>query len=74
MIQINYMGKPPHFDGTNFDYWKRKMCAFTRGMNKKIWDVIEHDFAVIDIADPTPREEEKLQWNDVAINLFYEAF
>jgi hypothetical protein len=54
------MGKPPHFDGTSYDYWKRKMSAHLKSINRKIWDVVENDFAVIDPTNPTVREEEKL--------------
>ncbi|XP_066361328.1 uncharacterized protein [Miscanthus floridulus] len=42
-------------------------------MNHKIWDVVENDFVVIDPTSPTPREEEKLQFNDIAINTLYDA-
>jgi len=67
------MGKPPHLDVTSYDYWKRKMCAHWKSINRKIWEVVEKDFAVLDPSSPTTREEEKLQHNDIAINLLYEA-
>ena len=35
---------------------------------------MEKDFAVIDPTNPTPREEEKLQFNDIALNTLYDAF
>jgi hypothetical protein len=66
------MGKPPHFDVTSYDYWKRKMCAHLKSINRKIWEVVE-DFAVLDPSSPTAREEEKLLHDDIAINLLYEA-
>ena len=67
------MGKPPHFNGTSYDYWKRKMCPHLKSINRMIWEVVEKDFAVLDPASSTAREEEKLQHNDIAINLLYEA-
>ena len=74
MAQINHMGKPPFFDGTSYNYWKRKMSTHLKSMNRKVWEVVEKDFAVIDPTNPTPREEEKLQFNDIALNTLYDAF
>jgi hypothetical protein len=48
------------FDGSSYDYWKRNMSAYVKSMNRKIWDVVENDFAVIDPTNSTAREEEKL--------------
>jgi hypothetical protein len=84
MAQINHTGKPPFFDGSSYDkppffdgssydYWKRKMSAHVKSMNRKIWEVVGNDFAVIDPTHPTAREEEKVQFNDIAINILYEA-
>ena len=38
-------------------------------MNRKVWEVVEKDFVVLDPNSPTPREEEKLQLNGIAITL-----
>ncbi|XP_066324012.1 uncharacterized protein [Miscanthus floridulus] len=73
MAHFNHMGKPPHFDGSNYDYWKRKISAHLKSINRKVWDVVDNDFVVINEARPTPRKEEKLKNNDIAINQFYEA-
>jgi hypothetical protein len=34
---------------------------------------VEESFVVLDMKDPTPREEKKLQLNDQALNVIYEA-
>jgi hypothetical protein len=31
---------PPHFDGTNYQMWQRRMAAFLRGKGQILWDVI----------------------------------
>jgi hypothetical protein len=54
------MGKPLFFDGTCYDYWKRKISTDLKSMNRKVWEVGEKDFAMINPNNPTPREEEKL--------------
>jgi hypothetical protein len=30
---------PPHFDGTNYQMWQRRMAAFLRGKGQILWDV-----------------------------------
>ena len=42
-------------------------------MNRKVWEVVEKDFGIIDPTDLTPREEEMLQFNDIALNTLYDA-
>jgi hypothetical protein len=73
MAQFHHVGKSPHFDGSNYDYWKRKMGAHLKSVNRKVWEVVDNDFVVINEEQPTAREEEKLQNNDIAINQFDEA-
>jgi hypothetical protein len=73
MAQFHHVGKSPYFDGTCYDYWKRKMCAHLKSINRKVWEVVDNDFVVINEASPTTRDEEKLQNNDITINQFYKA-
>jgi hypothetical protein len=73
MAQINPVGKPPHFDGSDYDYWKKRMCLHLKAMSRKVWNIVEVGFVVLDMKDPTPREEENLQLNDQALNVIYEA-
>jgi hypothetical protein len=30
---------PPHFDGTNYQMWQRRMASFLRGKGQILWDV-----------------------------------
>ena len=48
------------------------MCLHLMTMSQKIWGVVE-EFIVLDMKDPTPREEENLQLNDQPPNVIYEA-
>ena len=42
-IVFNHVGgKPLFFDGTSFDYWKRKMKMYVGSINDKVWDVVEN--------------------------------
>jgi hypothetical protein len=51
MMATNHVGKPPHFDGTNYDYWRRRMCLHLKAMKEKFWVVLE-EFMVLDVKDP----------------------
>jgi hypothetical protein len=31
-----HIGKPPHFDGNNYDYWKIRMLMHLKAMGGKI--------------------------------------
>jgi len=32
-------GKPPHFDGTNYPYWKIRMSAHLQGIDWRVWEI-----------------------------------
>ena len=35
-----HVGKPPFFDGNNYDYWKTRMSAHLKAMSRKLWRVV----------------------------------
>ena len=39
-------GKPLFFDGTCYDYWKRKIKMYLGSINDQVWDVTESDYAI----------------------------
>jgi len=57
-------GKPPHFDGTCYDYWKRKMKMYLGSINEKVWEVVENDFVVLYPTRPTPRKQAMQYYED----------
>jgi hypothetical protein len=73
MAQINNTRGPPQFDGTSYGYWKAKMCAHLKLMNRKIWEVVEKKFEVANAKRPIANEEEKLQFNDIALSAIHDA-
>ena len=39
-VVFNHVGgKPPFFDGTYYDYWKRKRKMYLGSFNDEVWDV-----------------------------------
>ena len=35
-----HIGKPPFFDGNNYDYWKTRMSVHLNAMSRKLWRVV----------------------------------
>ena len=46
-------GKPPFFDGTCYDYWKKKIKMYLGLINDQVWDVIKNDYAILDLDNLT---------------------
>jgi hypothetical protein len=42
-----HIGKPPHFDEKNYDYWKIRMTFHLRAMSENIWRIVRDDFVVL---------------------------
>ena len=73
-IHINNTKKAPYFDGTNYGYWKSKMIAHLKSINREVWKVTEVKLEIRDEGNPTNEEEKKLQFNDIAVSALHEAF
>ena len=52
-----YGGKPPFFDGTCYDYWKKKMKMYLGLINDQVWDVMESDYVIHDPTNPTNQDK-----------------
>jgi hypothetical protein len=68
-------GKPPVFDGvSSFDHWKRKMKQYIGCIHEKVWEVIHHDYAIIDPDNLTNNDCINNQCNTMALNTPYHGF
>ena len=71
-VVFNHVGgKPPFFDGTCYDYWKRKMKMYLGSINDQVWEVTKNDYAIIDLDDPTNQDKINKQCNTMALNTIY---
>jgi hypothetical protein len=64
-------GKSPFFDGTSFDYWKRKMKIYLGSINDKVWDVVENGFVILDPTNLTDNDKINKQCNTMALSTIY---
>jgi hypothetical protein len=69
----NHVGKPPFFDGNNYDYWKTRMTAHLKAMGRKIWKIVIEGYVILDEESMTKQDEENELLNDQAINVLYSA-
>ena len=63
-IVFNHVGgKPPFFDGTCYEYWKRKIKMYLGSINDQVWDVTKSDFVILDLDNLTNNDKaNKKQW------------
>jgi hypothetical protein len=69
-----HVGKPPFFDGNNYDYWKTRMAVHVKAMSRKIWITVNDGFVILDDKSLIPRDEENELLNDPAMNVLYRVF
>jgi hypothetical protein len=75
MASINnvHIGKPPHFDGNNYYYWKIRMSMHLSAMGRKIWPIVKDGSVVLKEDEPSVSDNENILTNDQAMNVFYDA-
>ena len=68
-----HVGKPPFFDGNNYDYWKTRMSAHLKAMSRKLWRVVNDGYVILDAKNLTPLDEENEVLNDQGVNVLFSA-
>src|SRR6185312_10367442 len=68
-----HVGKPPFFDGNNYDYWKTRMSAHLKAMSRKLWRVVNDGYVILDTKNLTPLDEENEVLNDQGENVLFSA-
>jgi hypothetical protein len=68
-----HIGKAPHFDGNNYDYWKIRMSMHLKAKGENIWPIVRDGFVVLKEDEPSLSDNENVLTNDQAMNVFYDA-
>jgi hypothetical protein len=68
-----HIGKLPHFDGNNYDYWKIRMSMHLKATGGNIWPIVRDGFLVLKEDEPSLNDHENILTNDQAMNVFYDA-
>jgi hypothetical protein len=61
-----HVGKPPFFDGNNYNYWKTRMAVHLKAISRKIWIIVNDGSVILDDKILTSRDEENELLNDQA--------
>jgi hypothetical protein len=73
-IMCNLVGsKPPLFDDTCYDYWKRKIKMYLDSISDQVWDVTESDFVILDPNNLANNDKANKQCNTMTLNTIYNA-
>ncbi|XP_004956819.1 uncharacterized protein LOC101780464 [Setaria italica] len=68
-----HVGKPPFFDGNNYDYWKTRIMVHLKAMGKKIWGIVNEGFIILDEKNMSEADDANELLNDQAMNVLYGA-
>ena len=61
MDRSQFLNAPAYFNGSNYAFWKVRMCAFLCIIDEMVWDFIENRYVGPSIA--------KFEWDKVALTL-----
>jgi hypothetical protein len=48
-----YVGKPPVFDGNNYDYWKKSMEVHFKALGRDLWRIVMEGYVILDHKNKT---------------------
>ena len=61
MDRSQSLNVPPYFDGSNYTFWKLRMCALLCAIDETVWDSVENGWV-----RPTTAKSE---WDKAALAL-----
>jgi hypothetical protein len=64
---------PPHFDGTIYQMWQRRMASFLHGQGQILWDVTVNTTYVHPMNFLAPGSRDMFNANNKAVNYLYHA-
>jgi hypothetical protein len=67
------LGKPPFFDGKDYDYWKTRMRVFLQSMGPGIWEIVENGNYVVRVIRITQHDMDEHEANSKAMNALFSA-
>ena len=66
---------PPHFDVNNYTYWKVRMKAFLKSIDKKVWNFVEYGWkkSTTPINEWQTSQKEAVTFNSKTMNAIFSA-
>ena len=66
---------PSHFDGNNYAYWKVRMKAFLKFIDKRVWNSVEYGWekSTTHVSEWQTSQKEAAAFNSKAMNAIFNA-
>ena len=66
---------PPHFDENNYAYWKVRMKAFLKSIDKRVWNSIEYGWEKLTtpVSEWQTSQKEAAAFNSKTMNVIFNA-
>jgi hypothetical protein len=68
-----HVGKPPVFDGNNYDYWKKRMEIHFKALGRNLWRIVMEEYVILDLKNKTDDDDKNEKLNDRALSVLYNA-
>ena len=64
---------PPHFDGTNYAYWKVRMKAFLKSIDERVWNFVKYGWekSTTPVSEWQTSQKEATAFNSRAMNAIF---
>jgi hypothetical protein len=68
-----HIGKPPVFDGNNYDYWKKIMKVHFKALGRDLWRIVMEGYVILDPKNKMNDDDKNEKLNDRALSVLYNA-
>ena len=64
---------PPHFDGNNYAYWKVRMKAFLKSIDKRVWNSVKYRWEkpTTPVSEWQTSQKEAVAFNSKVMNVIF---
>ncbi|XP_043694135.1 intracellular protein transport protein USO1-like [Telopea speciosissima] len=67
------LGKTPHFDGTNYAFWKNRMETYLGSLGYDVWASVLNEYSMTGVAPTDNQEKKKYENNSRAMHAIKDA-
>jgi hypothetical protein len=68
-----HVGKPPVFDGNNYDYWKKRMEVHFKALGRDLSRIVMEGYVILDPKKKMDDDDKNEKFNDRALSVLYNA-
>jgi hypothetical protein len=68
-----HVGKPPVFDGNNYDYWNKRMEIYFKALGRNLWRTVMGGYVILDPKNKSDNDDKNEALNDQSLSVLYNA-